>query len=103
MSRIEEEINDRINYIILKEVEKRTSTILEENRKSKEQLEKFRKILEHRDSFFSIMRDILANEDIDNTELVAILYCVVHEECWDFDMSKKELEIAKNFWERKYC
>ena len=59
--------------------------------------------LEHRDSFFSIMRDVLANEDIDNTELAAILYCVVHEECGDIDLSKKELEMAKKFWKREYA
>lgn len=59
--------------------------------------------LEHRDSFFSIMRDVLANDDIDNTELAAILYCVIHHECWDTELSKKELDIAKKFWERRYC
>jgi len=68
-----------------------------------DKIEELEKTLEHRDSFFSIMRDILANEDIDNTELTAILYCVVHHECWDVDLSKKELEIVNNFWRRKYC
>jgi hypothetical protein len=48
------------------------------------------------------MRDVLANEEIDNTQLAAILYTVVHEECWDYDLSKKELEIVKKFWNRDY-
>ena len=58
--------------------------------------------LEHRDSFFSIMRDVLANETITNEELASILYCVIHFECWDTDMSKKEVEIAEKFWFRDY-
>jgi len=68
----------------------------------KKENKELQKDLDHRDSFFSIMRDVLANEEIDNTQLAAILYCVVHEECWDYDLSKKELKIAKEFWERKY-
>jgi len=121
MSRIEDEINDRINYIILKEVEKRCYEIQLKNKELKDKYDwlwkiytsevnelkkenrKLEETLEHRDSFFSIMRDVLANEDIDNTKLVAILYCVIHNECWDTDLSKKELEIAKRFWKRKYC
>jgi seryl-tRNA synthetase len=47
----------------------------------KAELKEVQKDLEHRDSFFSIMRDVLANEEIDNTQLAAILYTVVHEEC----------------------
>lgn len=122
--RIQDEINDRINHIICEEVERRYSDILENNKKLKEERDFFKeqailwrndykkeyeenkktkKELEHRDSFFSIMRDILANNSISNEELAAILFCVVHEECWDFEMSKKELEIVKNFWRRKYC
>lgn len=58
--------------------------------------------LEHRDSFFSIMRDVLANETITNSEIATILYCVIHYECWDTDMSKKEVEIAEKFWFRDY-
>jgi len=68
----------------------------------KAELKEVQKDLEHRDSFFSIMRDVLANEEIDNTQLAAILYTVVHEECWDYDLSKKELEIVKKFWNRDY-
>ena len=41
------------------------------------------------------MRDVLANETITNNEIAMILYCVVHEECGDYDLSKKELKIAK--------
>jgi hypothetical protein len=48
------------------------------------------------------MRDVLANEEIDNSELAKILYCVIHYECWDTDMSKKEVEIAEKFWFRDY-
>ena len=76
--------------------------LLKENKKLKEELEEIKNDLDHRDSFFSIMRDVLANEEIDNTQLAAILYCVVHEECGDYDLSKKELKIAKEFWRRKY-
>ena len=76
--------------------------LLKENKKLKEELEEIKNDLDHRDSFFSIMRDVLANEGIDNTQLAAILYCVVHEECGDYDLSKKELKIAKEFWGRKY-
>jgi len=68
----------------------------------KKENKELQKDLEHRDSFFSIMRDVLANETITNEELASILYCVVHEECWDYDLSEKELKIAKEFWERKY-
>lgn len=76
--------------------------LVKENRKLKEEIDELEKTLEHRDSFFSIMRDVLANEEIDNSELAAILYCVIHYECWDTDMSKKEVEIAEKFWFRDY-
>ena len=66
------------------------------------QIKELKEDLEHRDSFFSIMRDVLANEEIDNTELAAILYCVIHLECGDLEMSKKEVEIAEKFWFRDY-
>ena len=59
-------------------------------------------VLEHRDSFFSIMRDVLANETITNDEIAMITYCVVHEECGDYDLSEKELEVVKKFWNREY-
>lgn len=58
--------------------------------------------LEHRDSFFSIMRDVLANETITNDEIAMITYCVVHEECGDYDLSEKELEVVKKFRNREY-
>lgn len=68
----------------------------------KKENKELQKDLDHRDSFFSIMRDVLANETITNDEIAMIVYCVVHEECWDYDLSKPELKIAKEFWERKY-
>jgi len=82
----------------------------EENKKLREEIEIFykprveelEKDLEHSDSFFSIMRDVLKNNEISNKELVCILCCVVHELCWDYDLSSKELEIVKKFWNRKY-
>jgi len=76
--------------------------LVKENRKLKEEIKELESDLEHRDSFFSIMRDVLANEEIDNSELATILYCVIHYECWDTDMSKKEVEIAEKFWFRDY-
>jgi hypothetical protein len=48
------------------------------------------------------MRDVLANEEISNEELASILYCVVHFECGDLEMSKKEVDIAEKFWYRDY-
>ena len=68
----------------------------------KKENKELQKDLEHRDSFFSIMRDVLANETITNNEIAMITYCVVHEECWDYDLSEKELEVVKKFWDRKY-
>lgn len=47
----------------------------------RQECKELREDLEHRDSFFSIMYDVLANEDIDNSELATILYCVIHYEC----------------------
>jgi len=73
-----------------------------ENVDLRKELEETKKDLEHRDSFFSIMRDVLANETITNDEIAMITYCVVHFECWDTDMSKKEVEIAEKFWFRDY-
>lgn len=75
----------------------------EENEKLREELGETKNDLEHRDSFFSIMRDVLANEEISNEELASILYCVIHFECGDTDMSKKEVEIAEKFWFRDYA
>lgn len=66
------------------------------------QIKELKADLEHRDSFFSIMRDVLANDEISNEELASILYCVIHLECWDYDLSKKEVEIAEKFWFRDY-
>lgn len=68
----------------------------------KKENKELQKDLDHRDSFFSIMRDVLANQDIDDQQLAWILYSVVHEECWDYNLGKTELEIAKKFWDRKY-
>ena len=73
-----------------------------ENVDLKKENEELQRDLEHRDSFFSIMRDVLANETITNEELASILYCVIHFECGDLEMSKKEVEIAEKFWFRDY-
>ncbi len=75
-----------------------------ENVDLKKENEELQNTLEHRDSFFSIMRDVLENEKFkfDFYELREILYCVVHEECWDYDLSKKELKVVKKFWNREY-
>lgn len=70
--------------------------------KLKAELEETKNTLEHRDSFFSIMRDVLANETITNNEIAMIVYCVVHEECGDYDLSEKELEVVKKFRNREY-
>ena len=48
------------------------------------------------------MRDVLANETITNDEIAMITYCVVHEECGDYDLSEKELEVVKKFRNREY-
>ena len=81
---------------------KRIAELEEENKKLKEELKETQETLEHSDSFFSIMRDVLANDEISNEELASILYCVVHFECGDLEMSKKEVEIAEKFWYRDY-
>ena len=73
-----------------------------EAKKLKEELEQTENDLEHRDSFFSIMRDVLANENITNNEIAMITYCVVHEECGDYDLSEKELEVVRKFRNREY-
>lgn len=73
-----------------------------ECKKLKAELKETKETLDHRDSFFSIMRDVLANETITNNEIAMIVYCVVHEECWDYDLSEKELEVVKKFWNREY-
>ena len=52
-----------------------------ECKKLKAELKETKETLDHRDSFFSIMRDVLANETITNNEIAMIVYCVVHEEC----------------------
>lgn len=85
------------NLKTLIRIDKENERLEEENKKLKEDLE-------HRDSFFSIMRDVLENEKLkfDFYELREILYCVVHEECGDYDLSEKELEIVKKFWNREY-
>ena len=67
-----------------------------------EENKELQKDLEHRDSFFSIMRDVLANETITNNKIAMITYCVVHEECGDYDLSEKELEVVKKFRNREY-
>jgi hypothetical protein len=53
----------------------------EENKKLREELEETKNDLEHRDSFFSIMRDVLANDDLTDEDIAEILYAVVHFEC----------------------
>ena len=49
MSRIEDEINDRINHIICVEVEKKCKTILEENKKLKERIDILYEFIERND------------------------------------------------------
>jgi regulator of replication initiation timing len=53
----------------------------EENKKLREEIEEIKNDLEHRDSFFSIMRDVLANDNNDDYDIATILYNVVHSEC----------------------
>jgi len=90
------------NLKTLIRIDKENERLEEENKKLKEELEETKNDLEHRDSFFSIMRDVLANETITNNEIAMITYCVVHEECGDYDLSEKELEVVKKFWNRDY-
>jgi len=88
------------NYVLLLE-----SVVEEEKKKNADltkELEEVKNDLAHRDSFFSIMRDVLANDDIDNDFLATILYVVVHQEAWDYDLSKRELDIVDKFWNREY-
>lgn len=90
------------NWELIENHKKDIAILCEENKKLKSDLEEVKNDLEHRDSFFSIMRDVLANKEISNEELANILYCVIHFECGDTDMSKKEVEIAEKFWYRDY-
>jgi len=87
---------------MIKDLREEKFKLEEENKKLKEELKETQETLEHSDSFFSIMRDVLANDEISNEELASILYCVVHFECGDLEMSKKEVEIAEKFWYRDY-
>ena len=73
-----------------------------ENKKLKEELEEVKNDLEHRDSFFSIMRDVLVNDDLTDEDIAEILYAVVHFECGDENLSKRNVEIAEKFWFRDY-
>ena len=80
------EYNKKLGEIkFLEEENKKLKSDLSETQKIgeswRQECKQLREDLEHRDSFFSIMRDVLANEEIDNTQLAAILYCVVHFEC----------------------
>ena len=84
-------------------------TLIEENdywrweaKRLKEELEETKNDLEHRDSFFSIMRDVLANDDLTDEDIAEILYAVVHFECGDEKLSKRNVEIAEKFWFRDY-
>lgn len=70
-------------------------------KKLEAKLKEVEKDLEHRDSFFSIMWDVLANDEIGDDFLVTILDLVVHAEGGD-DLSGDELEIVKKFWNRDY-
>ena len=74
--------DDLLHYIRREEeYRKQVDELEKENKKLKEELDEVKKDLAHRDSFFSIMWDTLANEEISNEHLVAILYTVVHQEC----------------------
>ena len=75
-SRVLFDMDAVIEHEVEVKCKKLTAKLEKENEKLKEELE-------HRDSFFSIMRDVLANEKLkfDFYELREILYCVVHEEC----------------------
>jgi hypothetical protein len=48
------------------------------------------------------MRDVLANDDLTDEDIAEILYAVVHFECWDENLSKRNVEIAEKFWFRDY-
>ena len=53
----------------------------QENKKLKVELEEVKKDLAHRDSFFSMMYDVLGNENVSSYLLYDIVNAVVKSEC----------------------
>ena len=94
--RIEREVDKRMK------LEKENSQLRIENKKLREELKEIKNDLEHRDSFFSIMRDVLVNDDLTDEDIAEILYAVVHFECGDENLSKRNVKIAEKFWFRDY-
>ena len=67
------------------------------------QIKELKEDLEHSDSFFSLMRDVLANENVSSYALWDIVNAVVKEECWAEDeLDEEDLEIVKKFWNGYY-
>jgi len=74
-----------------------------ENVDLKKENEELQKTLEHRDRFFSLMRDVLANENVSSYALWDIVNAVVKTECWAEDeLDEEDLEIVKKFWSGYY-
>ena len=85
-------------YILLLDAHRENVRYVNELEKENKKL---KETLEHRDSFFSIMRDVLANEDIPSFLLEDILRVVVKWECW-VELSDEDKQIYDKFWNREY-
>ena len=72
-------------------------------KKLKEELEEVEKDLAHRDSFFSMMYDVLGNENVSSYLLYDIVNAVVKSECWaEEELDEEDLDCLKKFWEWFY-
>ena len=96
---------DTIQVLIREKYEEKGEKLelFKENKKLKAELEEVEKDLQHRDSFFSIMYDVLGNENVSSYLLYDIVNAVVKSECWaEEELDEEDLDCLKKFWEWFY-
>ena len=91
------------NWELIENHKKDIAILCEENKKLKAELEEVEKDLAHRDSFFSMMYDVLGNENVSSYLLYDIVNAVVKSECWaEEELDEEDLDCLKKFWEWFY-
>ena len=66
----------------------------------KDELEETKETLQHRDSVLSIMYDLIRS-DLTDSFILEIIEAVINVEVWS-DLSEKQQELVKRFWNREF-
>lgn len=67
----------------------------------KDELEETKETLWHRDSVLSIMYDLVRDEDLMYDYIIEMIKAVIDVEVWN-DLSEKQQELVKRFWNREF-